>query len=53
MNFQPGGTVRQASADAALAYAPSKAVQLDIGANLGLTRATADVESYAGLSLRF
>jgi hypothetical protein len=53
VNFQPGGTLKQASADAALAYALTKDVQLDVGANVGLTRATADVETYAGLSLRF
>jgi hypothetical protein len=53
VNFQPSGTIRQASADAALAYAPSKDVQLDVGANLGLTPATPDVEFYVGLSLRF
>jgi hypothetical protein len=53
LNFQPGGTVKQASADAAWAYALTKDVQLDVGANVGLTRATADVEAYAGVSLRF
>jgi hypothetical protein len=28
-------------------------LQFDLGANLGLNRSTADVELYAGLSLRF
>jgi len=52
-NFDPSGTVRQASADASLAYAASNDVQLDGGVNFGLTRATADVELYAGVSMRF
>jgi len=52
-NLDPAGTVRQASADAALAYALSNEVQLDAGANLGLTSATPDVELYAGISARF
>ena len=52
-NFDPAGTVKQASADAALAYAVSDNLQLDAGANFGLTRETADVETYAGLSVRF
>ena len=52
-NFDPGGTVKQASADAAVAYAVSDNLQLDAGANFGLTRETADVETYAGLSVRF
>jgi hypothetical protein len=52
-NFDPDGTLKQASADAALAYAASNRVQLDAGANLGLTRDTADVELYAGASVRF
>jgi len=53
LNFDPSGTVRQASADASLAYAASNDVQLDGGVNFGLTRATADVELYAGVSMRF
>jgi Putative MetA-pathway of phenol degradation len=53
LNFDPAGTVKQASADAALAYAMSNDVQLDAGANFGLTRDTADVEVYAGISMRF
>lgn len=52
-NLDPDGTVRQASADAAIAYAASNRLQYDVGANLGLTRATADVELYAGASLLF
>jgi hypothetical protein len=53
LNFDPAGTVRQASADAALAYAVSNRMQLDAGANVGLTRDTADLEAYAGTSVRF
>ncbi len=52
-NFDPAGTVRQASADGALAYAVSNELQLDAGANIGLTSATPDVELYAGISTRF
>ncbi|HEX8225796.1 MAG TPA: transporter [Allosphingosinicella sp.] len=52
-NFDPAGTIRQASADAAVAYALSNDLQLDAGANFGLTAVTADVELYAGLSFRF
>ena len=53
LNFDPAVTVKQASADAALAYALSNDLQLDAGANLGLTRDTPDIELYAGASLRF
>ena len=52
-NFDPAGTVKQASADASIAYALSTTAQLDAGTNLGLTKETADVELYAGFSLRF
>jgi len=53
LNLEPGGTIEQASADAALAVSVSNDVQLDVGANVGLTSATADFEAYAGVSLRF
>jgi len=53
LNFEPSGTARQASLDAALAYAVSPRLQLDAGANFGLTRATSDLEFYAGISIRF
>lgn len=52
-NFDPAGTAKQASADTALAYLVSDDLQLDAGANLGLTRDTPDVEIYAGVSARF
>ena len=53
LNFDPAGTIRQASADAAVAYAVSNDLQLDAGANLGLTGDTPDAELYAGVSFRF
>ena len=53
VNFDPAGTLKQASADVALAFAASNAVQLDGGANLGLTRDTPDVEIYVGASIRY
>lgn len=52
-NSDPDGTVRQTSAEVAAAYAASTTLQLDVGANVGLTRATPDLEIYAGLSTRF
>lgn len=52
-NLDPTGTVRQASADVALAFAASEQVQIDLGANLGLTPATPDVEWVLGVSTRF
>lgn len=52
-NFDPADRVTQASADAALAWAVSERVQFDLGANFGLNRNTADVEIYAGASMRF
>lgn len=51
-NFDPAGTIEQASADVAFAYSLSPNAQLDFGANLGLTRQTPDVEVYFGISLR-
>lgn len=53
VNFDPAGTVKQVTADAALAYALTNDMQLDAGANLGLTDDSPDIELYAGLSLRF
>jgi len=52
-NFDPSGTVKQASADAALAFAVSNSVQIDSGVNLGLTRDTPDIELYGGVAVRF
>lgn len=53
LNLDSAGTTKQASADAALAYSVSDILQLDGGANFGLTRDTPDVELYAGISARF
>jgi len=52
-NFDPADRVTQASADAALAWLVGRRLQLDFGANFGLNRNTADVELYAGASVRF
>ncbi|MCL6683548.1 transporter [Sphingomonas alba] len=52
-NFDPAETVSQASADAAIAYVIGNDVQLDAGANFGLTRETPDLEFYGGISARF
>ena len=52
-NYDPLGTIRQASADIAFAYTPSNDLQLDAGFNFGLTRETSDAEAYAGISTRF
>lgn len=52
-NWDPAGTVRQYSADAAVSYLVGHGLQLDIGGNFGLNRATPDVQIYTGLSARF
>ena len=52
-DWNPGLTVKQYSADAAVAYLLNNSVQIDGGLNLGLNRQTADVELYAGVSKRF
>lgn len=52
-NYDPAGTVRQYSADVALAYLATPTLQFDMGANLGLNRATPDAQVYFGLSTRF
>lgn len=52
-NFDPADTVTLASADVAIAYLATDRLQLDLGANMGLSRTTADVEIYAGVSVRF
>jgi hypothetical protein len=53
INFDPAGTIKLASVDAALAYAVSDDLQLDAGANIGLTKDTPDLELYIGTSVRF
>ena len=52
-NFDPAGTIRQRSLDFALAFAPTNYLQVDAGVNLGLNRATPQVEAYLGLSQKF
>ena len=51
-NFDPAGTVKQASADAAVAYLASDLLQVDSGASVGLSPETATIELYAGISVR-
>jgi hypothetical protein len=52
-DFDPAGTVRQYSLDAAAAFLVSNNVQLDAGVNFGLNRNTPDVELYSGVAFRF
>lgn len=52
-NFDPAGTVRQYSLDAAAAYLVSPKWQLDVGGNFGLNRTTPDMQLYVGVSTRF
>jgi hypothetical protein len=52
-DFDPAGTVRQYSADGAVAFLLGKDVQIDAGANFGLNRNTPDVEIYSGVAFRF
>lgn len=52
-NWDPAGTVRQYSADAAVSYLIGTDLQLDVGGNLGLNSATPDVQLYLGISARF
>lgn len=52
-NYDPGGTVRQYSLDGAFAWLAGPTLQFDVGANLGLNRATPGLQTYAGVSTRF
>jgi hypothetical protein len=52
-DWDPAGTTRQASADGAVAYLARRDLQLDSGFNIGLNRATPDLELYAGASILF
>jgi hypothetical protein len=52
-NWDPAGTERQATADAAVAWLLQNDLQLDGGANVGLNRQTPDLEVYAGIAKRF
>lgn len=52
-NFDPAGTLRQFSADAALAYGVTPYLQLDVGLNFGLNKYTPGAQAYVGLSQKF
>jgi len=52
-NFDPAGTTRQYSADAALTWGITKYLQVDAGLNFGLNRVTPSVQAYLGLSQKF
>lgn len=54
-NFDPSGTVSQASFDLGAAWIPAKQpdLQFDGGVNLGLNKATPSVQAYVGISHRF
>jgi hypothetical protein len=55
VNFDPTGTVTQASFDLGAAWIPARApnLQFDGGVNLGLNSATPGVQAYVGVSHRF
>jgi hypothetical protein len=52
-NWDPAGTLRQYSADAAISHLLNNDLQIDIGSNFGLNQATPDLQVYAGISARF
>lgn len=52
-NFDPTGTIRQASYDMSLAWLVHPTLQLDIGANIGLNAATPGLVAYLGVAARF
>lgn len=52
-NFDPSGTVRQYSYDVSLAWLAHAHWQFDVGANIGLNRATPDLVAYLGIATRF
>lgn len=52
-NYDPAGTIRQYSADAALAWLARPTLQFDAGVNVGLNRLTPGVQAYVGVSTRF
>lgn len=51
--FDPSGTVSLWSYDVALAFLPVPAWQIDVGANIGLNKATPDLYGYLGVSTFF
>ena len=52
-NFDPAATVHQYSADVGVAYLLKPTLQVDLGGNFGLNRATPDAQLYVGISTRF
>jgi len=52
-NLDPAGTVRQYSFDVDAAWLAGNDTQFDGGLNIGLNRATPDLEIYFGISRRF
>lgn len=52
-NRDPGGSVMQRSADMALVYSVTPALQMDVGANVGTNAATPDRQVYAGIAYRW
>ena len=52
-NYDPSGTIRQYSADGAIAFVPSSNLQFDAGVNIGLNRYTPGVQLYLGVARRF
>ena len=52
-DHDPDGHATQALAGLSAGWQPGEATQLDVGANLGLNRATSDVELYVGIARRF
>ena len=52
-NFDPAGTVKQYSADVALAYGVTAYLQLDAGLDVGLNRYTPGLQAYVGVSQKF
>jgi len=52
-NHDPAGHVKQESGDIAFSYAVNRDLQLDVGANVGLTSTTPDDQVYLGLSYRW
>lgn len=52
-DFDPAGTVRQTSFDAALAWLARRELQFDIGVNVGLNAATPKLQVYNGVTYKF
>ena len=52
-NFDPAGTIRQYTADVALAWGITKYLQVDTGLNFGLNRYAPGVQAYVGVSQKF